>query len=91
MSLDPPNCIPSNCNSSTAVGLKNRKLIARNLNCTLSILVHYRIFVVTPNIEPMVRDSGTQIDTISIEFQVFQNVKHNVHMIYLYKDKIAFQ
>lgn len=69
--------IPSTCNGSTGVGLKNRKWIARNLNCPLFILVHYRIFIVTPNIEPMVWDNLTQTDIISIEFQVFKNVKHS--------------
>lgn len=69
--------VPFECNSSTHVGHKNRKWKIRNLNCLLSILVNYRVFMVTPHIEPMVRDESTRSDTsISIEFQVFQGVKH---------------
>lgn len=50
-----------------------------NVNCSLSILVHYRIFAVTPNIEPIVRDDKTQTDTaITIEFQVLQIVAHSL-------------
>lgn len=67
---------PFECNSSTHVGHKNRKWKIRNLNCHFSI-VNYRIFIVTPHIEPMVRDGSNRADTtISIEFQVFQDGKH---------------
>lgn len=58
------------CKSSTRIGLKQ---------ISFSLLVHYRIFAVTPNIEPIVRDDKTQPDTaISIEFQVLQIVKYSL-------------